>query len=46
MYILFTKRIETFWFRDVTNIGVLAHFELKNSFKIFELIKTSCAESS
>ena len=30
MYILFAKRTETFWFRDVTNIWVLAHFELKN----------------
>ena len=29
MYILFTKRIETFWYRDVTNIWVLAHFEFK-----------------
>ena len=27
MYISFTKT-ETFWSRDVTNIGVLAHFEL------------------
>ena len=28
-YILFTKIIETFWSRDVTDILVLAHFELK-----------------
>ena len=28
-YILFTKRIETFCSRDVTNIWLLAHFELK-----------------
>ena len=29
MYILFTKGTETFWSRDVTNILVLAQFELK-----------------
>ena len=29
MYILFTKGAETFWSRDVTNILVLAKFELK-----------------
>ena len=29
IYILFTNIIETFWSRDVTNIWVLAHFELK-----------------
>ena len=28
-YILFIKRIETFWSRDVINIWVLAHFEFK-----------------
>ena len=28
MYILFTKRIEAFWSRDVTNIWVLVNFEL------------------
>ena len=26
---LFTKIIETFWSRDVADIGVLAHFESK-----------------
>ena len=30
MYILFTKITETFWSRDVTDIWVLAHFELKS----------------
>ena len=29
IYILFKKRIETFWSRDVTNIWVLAHLELQ-----------------
>ena len=29
IYTLFTKIIETFWSRDVTNMWVLAHFELK-----------------
>ena len=29
MYILSTKIIETFWHTDVTNVQVLAHFELK-----------------
>ena len=29
IYILLTKVIETFWSRDVINIGVLAHFESK-----------------
>ena len=29
IYILLTKIIETFWSRDVTDIWVLAHFELK-----------------
>ena len=29
IYILFTKRTETFWCRDITNIWILAHFELK-----------------
>ena len=29
MYILFTKIIETFWSRDVTDIQILAHFEFK-----------------
>ena len=29
IYIYFTKIIEIFWSRDVTDIGVLAHFELK-----------------
>ena len=28
-YILFTKIIEAFWFRDVTDIRVLTHFEQK-----------------
>ena len=29
-YILFIKRIETFWSRDVIDIWVLAHFEFKS----------------
>ena len=29
VYILFTKIIETFWSRDVADILVLVHFELK-----------------
>ena len=28
-YVLFMKRIETFWSRDVTDIWVLSHFEFK-----------------
>ena len=35
---------ETFWSRDVTDIQVLAHFKLKIYTKIFELIKSLCAE--
>ena len=30
IYILFTKIIETFWSRDVTDIWLLAHFEPKS----------------
>ena len=29
IYILFTKIIETFWLRDITDIWVLAQFEPK-----------------
>ena len=40
---LFLKIIETFWSRDITNIWVLAHFELKMH---KELIKSLYTELS
>ena len=30
-YKLFIKRIEAFWFRDVIDIRVLAHFDFKTN---------------
>ena len=40
IYVLFTEMVETFFSRDVTDMRVLAHFELKR----FEPIKSLCAK--
>ena len=39
MYILFTKIIKTFWFRNVTDVFVLAYLGQK-SIKIFKDLKS------
>ena len=41
-YIIY-KISETSWFRDITDMQALAHFE-PNICKIFEIIKSLCAQ--
>ena len=44
IYILFTKIIETFWYIDVADIRVLAHFDAKIHID-FRTISNCCRNS-
>ena len=45
IYVLFTKIVERFWSRDVTDIWVLANFEPKNQTRKFlNYMKSLCAD--